>query len=269
MKAEVYSLDGSKVDEIELPKVFSTPFRPDVIHKAFVNLQSGLFQPQGRDPLAGQRTSAASRQTGLGIARMARVRGSGFPRAGQAAGVSGVVKGRLTHPPTSEKVTAKRLNKKEKKLALCSAIAATASKELVGVRGHRIGKVKLPLIVSADIDKVSRTKDLLRVLGSVNLEDDLERVRKSVKKRTGKPRMRGRVKREGKSVLIVVDKDEGIGKAAGSIPGVEVSAMRDLSVLHLAPGSHPGRLTLWSKSAMERLHSFSNNAIELMEMISR
>ncbi|MGH9923311.1 MAG: 50S ribosomal protein L4, partial [Nitrososphaerales archaeon] len=71
MRAPVYSLDGKKVEDMELPIVFSTPYRPDTINKAYVNLQSYLFQPQGRDPLAGERTSAMSRNTGLGIARMA------------------------------------------------------------------------------------------------------------------------------------------------------------------------------------------------------
>ncbi len=269
MKAPVYSLDGNKIDEIELPRVFSTPFRPDVIHKAYVNLQSRLFQPQGRDPLAGERTSAMSRNTGLGLARMARVKGSGFPRSGQAAGVGGVVKGRLAHPPTSEKVIVKRLNRKEKKLALCSAIAATSSKELVAARGHQIEKVNLPLIVNDDIAKVSRTKELLKVLDALNLSSDLERVKNGWKKRSGRSKMRGRVTRSGKSVLIVVGKDEGVSKAAGSILGVDVTPVKNLSLLHLAPGSHPVRLTLWSESAIEQLQSLSNPTIALMGLVSK
>ncbi len=269
MKAAVYSLKGSKVEDVDLPKVFSTPFRPDIIHKAYMSLQTHLFQIQGRDPLAGERTSAMSRNTGLGIARMARVKGSGFSRSGQAAGVGGVVKGRLTHPPTAEKITIKRLNKKEKRLALCSAIAATASKEVVSARGHRIGDVKLPLVVSSDIAKVLHTKQLLEALNSLKVSEDLARVRDGAKKRSGKSRMRGRVRKEGKSVLIVVDQDEGVGRAAGSIPGVEVATVKSLSVLHLAPGSHPGRLTLWSKGALDQLGSFTNHAVEMLELMGR
>jgi len=210
-----------------------------------------------------------SRNTGLGIARMARVKGSGFPRAGQAAGVGGVVKGRLAHHPVSEKVIVKRLNKKEKKLAICSAIAATASKELVTARGHRIKKTDLPLVVSADIDKISKAKELQNVLNALNLSDDLERVKNGWKRRSGRSRMRGRVRRAGRSVLIVVGKDEGVGKAAGSILGVDVTPVNSLSVLHLAPGSHPGRLTIWSKNAIEKLHSLSNHTIELMELVNK
>ncbi len=269
MRAPVYSLDGKKVEDMELPIIFSTPYRPDTINKAYVNLQSHLFQPQGRDPLAGERTSAMSRNTGLGLARMARVKGSGFPRSGQAAGVGGVVKGRLAHPPASEKVIVKRLNKKEKKLALCSAIAATASKELVSARGHRVDKVSIPLIVTDDIEKVSKAKELRNVLDLLNLSDDLERVKNGWKKRSGRSRMRGRVGRAGKSVLIVVKNDEDVGKAAGSILGVDVTSVKNLSVLHLAPGSHPVRLALWSKGAVEQLHSLSNHTIELMELVRK
>lgn len=270
MSVPVYSLDGKQIDKIELPRVFSTPFRPDVIQKAFVHLQSQSFQPQGRDPLAGERTSAMSRNTGLGIARMARVKGSGFPRAGMAAGVGGVIKGRQAHPPVSNKNTVKRLNKKEKRLALCSAIAATASKEIVASRGHIVDKIStLPLIVSDDVSRISKSKELLNVINALNLSDDLERIRNRWKKRSGKPRRRGRVSRAGRSVLIVVDKDEGVSKAASAILGVDTATVKNLSVLHLAPGSHPGRLVLWSKSAMENLKTVSSPVLKIMELMSK
>ncbi|HIE46628.1 MAG TPA: 50S ribosomal protein L4, partial [Nitrosopumilus sp.] len=41
------------------------------------------------------------------------------------------------------------LNKKENKLALCSAIAATASKERIAFRGHKIeGIESFPIVIS-------------------------------------------------------------------------------------------------------------------------
>ncbi|MEM4275436.1 MAG: 50S ribosomal protein L4 [Candidatus Nitrosocaldaceae archaeon] len=252
MKANVYSLDGNKIEEIELPLVFETPYRPDLIHKAFIHVQSTIFQPQGRDPLAGERTSAESRNTGQGIARMARIKGSGFPRAGQAAGVGNVVKGRLAHPPTSEKIIIKRINKKEKALALASAIAATSKKELVTKRGHLYDN-ELPLVISDDIEKIKKAKDLLNILKILKIDKDLERVKERIKKRSGKSRMRGRSKRVGKSVLIVVKDPTNISKAAGSIPGIDVTSLSRLSIIDLAPGSHAGRLTLWSRSAIEGL----------------
>ncbi len=267
----VYSLDGSKVEQVELPRVFLTPYRADIIRRAFVHIQSRFFQPQGRDPLAGMRVSAESRGTGLGIARMARIKGEGMRRAGQAGGVAGVVKGRLTHPPRVEKVIVKRLNKKEKNLALCTAIAATAIREVVKARGHRIqDDVELPLIVTDDIESISKSKDLLKVLNALRLSDDLERARSSIKKRSGKARMRGRKQYIAKSALVIVrDEKSKVAMAAGSIPGVEVVPVSRLSVIHLAPGGHPGRLCIWSKSALESIRDMSNSAVELMEVMAR
>ena len=103
MKSElvVRSLDGSTESTMPMPQVFQTPFRPEVIHRVYVNLLSHRFQRQGRYPAAGELVSAESRNTGLGIARLARIRGQGFSRAGQAAGVAGVRAGRVAHPPES------------------------------------------------------------------------------------------------------------------------------------------------------------------------
>src|SRR5687767_13134844 len=145
MKAKVIGLDGTESAEIELPAVFDTPYRPEVIHKVYVSLQSHTYQRQGRYPAAGEMVSAESRNTGLGIARLARARGEGFPRAGQAASVAGVRHGRVAHPPESWKNIYKKINKKERQLGLCSAIAATTRKDLVEKRGHKFdNKLKLP-----------------------------------------------------------------------------------------------------------------------------
>jgi len=100
---KILELDGSNQNTIDLPTVFKTAYRPEVIQKVYNNLNSYSFQKQGRYPAAGQMVSAESRNTGLGIARLARAKGEGFPRAGQAAGVAGVRHGRLAHPPVSWK----------------------------------------------------------------------------------------------------------------------------------------------------------------------
>src|ERR671923_2861067 len=148
MKTKVIGLDGRDSAEIELPAVFDTPYRPEVIHKVYVNVLSHSYQRQGRYPAAGEMVSVESRNTGLGIARLARARGEGFPRAGQAAGVAGVRHGRVAHPPESWKLIYKKINKKEKQLGLCSAIAATARKDLIEKRGHKIEDiVSFPIVV--------------------------------------------------------------------------------------------------------------------------
>lgn len=72
MKSEmvVKSLDGSSERTMQVPQIFRTSFRPEVIHRVYVNLLSHKFQKQGRYPAAGELVSAESRNTGLGIARL-------------------------------------------------------------------------------------------------------------------------------------------------------------------------------------------------------
>ena len=116
----ILGIDGSESNTIELPEIFETPYRPEVMHKVYINLLSHKYQRQGRYPAAGEIVSAESRNTGLGIARLARARGEGFQRAGQAAGVSSIRHGRVAHPPESWKNIYKKINKKEKQLGICS-----------------------------------------------------------------------------------------------------------------------------------------------------
>src|SRR6187200_3546671 len=165
IKTKILQIDGKESGTKQLPEVFDTPFRPDIIHKVYVSLMSHSFQKQGRYPAAGEIVSAESRNTGLGIARIARARGEGFQRAGQAAGVAGVRKGRLTHPPVSWKNTYKKINKKERQLGLCSAIAATSNREIIEKRGHKVGKIsEFPIIVSNDLEKITKTSELRETL---------------------------------------------------------------------------------------------------------
>ena len=65
--------------------------------------------------------------------------------------------------------------------------------------------------------------------------------------------MRGRAFKEAVGPLIVVKESNGIDKAARNLPGVDVVKVTNLNVGVLAPGAHPGRLTLWSSSALEEL----------------
>ena len=268
MKAQTFSLTGTKQDEIELPKVFSTPVNKDLIHRAYVNLDSHHYQRQGRMPSAGQNTVAASNDppTGHGQARVARVRGGG-PRRGQAAKVAMVRGGRQAHPPTSEKIVYKKLNKQEKRLALCSAIAATTSKDLVSARGHVIDGIQsFPVIVSDDIEKISKAKEISKVFDSLKLSGDIARLEKR-KARSGRAVIRGRKTKIGKSVLFVAKDTKSLSKACGAFLGVDVVNVKDLSVLDLAPGSDLIRLTVYTKGAVNEIANIKSRHLELMEAL--
>ncbi len=155
--AEIFDLQGKSTGKISLPTVFSTPLRPDVIKRAVLAIQSSRIQPQGRDPMAGKRTTAESRGTGSAIARVPRIKGG----SGRAAFAPSTVKGRQPHPPRAEKKILKSIPKKEAKLALFSAIAATAQKETVASRGHKIENVlQIPLIVDSAIEGLTKAKEV-------------------------------------------------------------------------------------------------------------
>jgi len=53
--------------------------------------------------------------------------------------------------------------------------------------------------------------------------------------------------------LIVVVNDKGISKAVKSMSGVDAVRIGELSAEALAPGTMPGRVTIWSKGAVEKL----------------
>ena len=252
MKTEVVGIDGKSAGEVEVPKIFETQLRPDLVKRAFWLVGSHSIQPQGRDPMAGERTSAETHSppTGTGRSRIPRVKGERYSRGGMAGGVASIVKGRLPHPPRSEKIIHFAINRKERRLATESAIAYTANLDAVQARGHRVKKLSLPLVVTDDLETVEKTSDLVKFMDKVDLKGELARIEGDAKRNTGKRRLRGRVYKSRVGPLIVVTNDRGVGKAAGSLPGVDVARVDDLSVVKLAPGGIPGRLTLWTESAL-------------------
>jgi large subunit ribosomal protein L4e len=249
--AKIFNLEGKPVGKVDLPTVFATPLRPDVIKRAVLAIQSTRFQPQGRDPMAGKRTTAESRGTGSGISRIPRTKGP----SGRAAFSPGTVKGRAGHPPTSEKKIVKRIPKKEKRLALFSAIAATASRETVAKRGHAIEDIlEIPLVVTDDFESLKRTKEVEETLIHLGILSEIYRVRESRNTRAGKGKSRGRKMKQATGPLLVVAENRGIVEAAENIPGVDVVIVKNLNAELLAPGTHLGRLTVWTNSAIGKLN---------------
>lgn len=268
MKVPIYSLSGETTGQVELPPIFQTPVRDDIIKKTWVHLQSHSFQPKGTHPTAGMDVVARSNDppTGRGVSRIAKMRGGGGGRQGQAGGVASVRGGRQAHPPNVAKVIHKKMNKKEKKLALCSAIAATASAQLVVARGHRTGKeVQFPIVISDEIEGVSKTADLVRVIDELGLTPDTDRL-KDRKARTGKAALRGRTKKTGKSILFVTTASGTLPRAVHGIPGVDARTVRDLSVLDLAPGATLIRLVIYSESAIKEIAEIKSRHLEIMVM---
>ena len=253
LKTHVRGLDGEPVREVEVPKVFHAPLREDLVWRAFIHLQTHTLQPKGAMKGSGHKYSVESWGAGYGMARISRIKASGTGKAQAGGMVPSAVGGRPTHPPVPEKKIHKDLNRREAKAALLSAIAFTRVWEKVRERGHRIPEgLELPLVVEDAIESVAKTRELREVLERLGLGEELERC-KEKKIRAGKGKRRGRRYKRRVGPLIVISEDKGVSDAADNLPGVEVVKIRDLSVLHLAPGAKPGRLVIWSESAFRSL----------------
>ncbi|NYZ79536.1 50S ribosomal protein L4 [Candidatus Micrarchaeota archaeon] len=260
MKVHVYSIDGNPVEELELPHQFSEEIREEVISRAVIAEQSRKYQPKGAFKLAGMQTSAEymGRKENYrsiknkGISRLPREK---FPkgRFGRVRIVPFSAKGRRAHPPNPEKILVEKINNKEYEKALRSAIAATARKDIIEARGHVTKGVKeIPLVVEDKFEEFDKTRNVLTCLRALGLEGDLERGR-TTRRITGVRKRRRGGSIRPRSILIVVGKNSKVERASRNLAGVDVRSVNELDVSSLAPGTHAGRLTLWSRRAVEEL----------------
>ena len=245
MQATVRNLDGEDAGEIELPAVFGTAFRPDLIKRAVLAAQANRTQDAGTDEYAGLRTPAESHGSGRGMAHVPR-------QNGRAREVPQAVSGRAAHPPKTETDRGLEINKKERKLATRSAVAATADGETVAERGHAFDEdVELPLVVSDEFEDLVKTQDALETLEALGVADDIERAEDGKTVRAGRGTTRGRKYTEPKSILVVTSEEPSL--AARNLAGADVATAAEVNVEDLAPGTDAGRLTLWTESALEEV----------------
>ncbi|WP_435319069.1 50S ribosomal protein L4 [Haloarchaeobius sp. TZWSO28] len=244
MQATIYDLDGSESDTLDLPEVFETAFRPDLITRAVRAAQANRKQPYGADDYAGMRTSGESMGSGRGMAHVPRSNGQGV-RVPQTVG------GRKAHPPKEEKDLGEQINKKERKLAFRSALAATVDAERVAERGHAFDEdIDLPLVVSDDFEELLKTKEVVSFLEAVGADADIERADEGKTVRAGRGTTRGRKYKQPKSILFVTSSEAGPSKAARNLAGADVATAANVNVEDLAPGANGGRLTVFTESAI-------------------
>lgn len=262
MKLSVLSLQISEVKKIDMPNQFSEPIRTDLIKRAVKAIESHNRQPYGSSPEAGMRQSAyVSKRRhkykgtyGIGQSRTPRKslssRGTRFNWVGAVAPQT--VGGRRSHPPKAEKIWDQKMNKKERRKAIRCALSATMTKEIVSKRGHIIPD-NYPFIIETKLETISKTKEAKDLLRKLGLKEDLER--SSVRKiRAGKGKARGRkYKKRIGPLIIVADEYCKAMDAFSNIPGVEVEVVEKINAQLLAPGCVPGRLTIFSENAIERI----------------
>jgi large subunit ribosomal protein L4e len=244
MQATVHTLDGEDDGEQTLPDVFETPFRPDLIRRAVVAAQANRKQDYGADEYAGLRTPAESFGSGRGQAHVPR-------EGGQARRVPQTVGGRPAHPPKTEKDRSVDINDKERRKAIRSAIAATADAELVAERGHEFDDdLELPLVVTDEFEELEKTQAVVETLSALGVHADIERADDPTV-RAGQGTTRGRKYRRPTSILFVTSEEP--SRAARNLAGADVTTAQEINAEALAPGTHPGRLTVWTESALAEM----------------
>ena len=245
MNATVRDLDGEDAGEVELPDVFETTHRPDLIKRAVLAARANRTQDAGTDEYAGLRTPAESQGSGRGMAHVPR-------QDGRAREVPQAVSGRPAHPPKAETDRGLEINTEERKLATRSAIAATADSEVVAERGHDFDDdVEFPLVVDDEYEDLMKTQEAVDVLESLGVYADVERAEDGKSVRSGRGTTRGRKYTEPKSVLVVTSEEPSL--AARNLAGADVATADEVNAEDLAPGTAPGRLTVWTESAVEEV----------------
>ena len=266
---EVYDIDVELGKKVSLPESFSSEIRTDLVKLAVASARANRRQAYGsnphvgkRKPMSGMKHSVEWWGKGRGVSRIMR-------RTGQRRGAQNphTLGGRRAHGPKVEKDWSRKLNRNERRLARNSALAATTDIDMVSNRGHRFAEEisTLPIILGEysengekiDIEAFNLsggTRKVNAIFEALGLGDDLRRARDGRKIRAGKATMRGRVHKTPKSILLVVANKDGLAKAARNLPGVDVVAAKDLSAEHLAPGGDLGRLTVFTKAAVEALN---------------
>ena len=266
---EFYDIEVELGKKIDLPQSFASEVRPDLVKLAVASARANRRQAYGsnphvgkKNPMSGMKHSVEWWGKGRGVSRI--MRRTGQRRAAQNPHTLG---GRRAHGPKVEKDWSRKLNRTERRLARNSALSATTNIETVSSRGHRFAEEisSLPIILGdysengkkMDIEEFNLnggTRKVTAIFEALGLGDDLRRAKSGRKIRAGKATMRGRVHKTPKSVLLVVAQKDGLAKAARNLPGVDVVAAKDLSAEHLAPGGDLGRLTVFTKAAVEALN---------------
>lgn len=260
MKTDLINSKGEKTKQIDVPEFFSVNVREDLIQKIIETKKT--TQPYGPNPLAGNQYSASGKlkhhrhvwksQYGRGMSRVPRKqrsrRGSQFDWVG--ATVPNTRGGRRAHPPKVVSMfEAGKVNKKELRLAIMSALSATASKDWVVKRYSRLEEKdlkSLPMVVESKFVE-SKSKELLqglkKLLGEKVFEVAVQK--KSIRKGIGK--LRGRKYKKTQGLLVVVGKDEKFKTTAFDVQSVKTLGLQDL-----AKGV-PGRLTIYTEKAFQEL----------------
>jgi len=266
-KVTVHNLAGKPLRLVALPKVYNAPVRQDLVNHIHTQVRKNRRMPHGVSEKAGHQTSAESWGTGRAVARIPRVRGGGTHRSGQGAFGNMCRGGHMFGAKKVWRRFHRKVNIKEKRYAMVSAIAASGSPALVMAKGHQINRIReIPLVVDDAIESLKKTKHAVEFLKKHKAWPDIVRVYKSKKNRPGKGKRRNRRRVKAKGPLIIYAKNEGVTLAFRNIPGINTICVDKLNLLRIAPGGRVGRFCIWSEGAFKMLDSLYGTYYQKSEM---
>ncbi len=216
IKAKLFDINGKEKGTVELPKCFSAKDREDLVAKVLDAKKRK--QPYAPSPIAGNQASASGvinhrrhvwkTSYGRGMSRVPRKlmmsRGGQFHWVGATS--PNTRGGRRAHPPRVESMTVfLKINKKEMRLALMSALSATINSEKICLKYSKVEK-DLIKNIPAIIEKIDgiKAKNLSELIISVLGNSLYEIVLKKKSVRAGRGKMRGRKYKANAGILIVI-----------------------------------------------------------------
>ncbi|HLC53082.1 MAG TPA: 50S ribosomal protein L4 [Candidatus Nanoarchaeia archaeon] len=257
MKSTLYDSKGSKKSEIELPEIFSTPLRQDLVMKYAEAEKYSNRHRYGSYAEAGKRHSASGTIShrrhewkghyGKGISRVPRKamwrRGTQFYWVG--AEVSNTRGGRRAHPPKGQ-WPERKINSKEKGLAWRSALAATADKDRMRARYASLGpsiNATLPAVIES---LPKKAKEIHAAVAAIfGTMASLATKEKQV--RAGKGKRRNRKYKENAGVLIITSAHE-----KNTCASLEIKQVSELEIGDFYP---LGRLALYTQKSLEEVQA--------------
>lgn len=260
MKTKVYTSDGNKGKDLALPNFFENTVREALIQKIIEAKK--IKQPYGPMPGAGMQYSASGKlkhhrkvwksQYGRGMSRVPRKmmtrRGSQFHWVG--ATVPNTRGGRRAHPPRVEAmINSSSINKKELRLAILSALSATASSKWLVKRYSSLKDEKIiqtPYVVEGKFIEL-KSKEMISSLKKILGENLFNLAIQQKEIRSGRGKLRGRKYKSNLGLLMVIGNEEKLKTTAFDV--VKVSK---LGINDLAKGG-PGRLTVYTEKSIEDL----------------